>query len=838
MASETNHQSLQMLQTGDKFAFLPARTSLPRPLSEATEILDDDFDAELLEYYDGSPRRSIGSLSTESISTASTPDDLPTPHSTGLTSFHFYFDDQPVEGPVGPHLFRSSMDSSDIKSLDADLRLARTPTSATAPLYQSASTLEPERTDTPFPDAQTHPQGTQITSLNQAVSELDESEVRSWTPLDVVRWMQQAGFEDSIVEKFFINDISGSILLELQLDDLKELDIHSFGKRHHLMSSIQHLRNSAMMSSGGSQRSQSNPPTRGPTPVAQPAVGTSRTSDCHSIPTTTDEEKTDSSMKQRQRRRRHRRHDDVEDICPGDSISIVAIEQILPKLHNCSKGEDCRKRQKQKRKLARLAKDLPIESLSGSTILTGDPGNPDTAPNLLNGPKSDATPSIVASSDVLGPAQLQQFRLCEEKLNEVKPRDPQENVRHFLNFQHLSKLHPVNDPVTPPKEHFPSPNTDSPSSVKTSASLAENLRHLPKLRIPSANERPDGSNLSANLSAQRTVTPSVLRKRPPFAQPNATVPGPEQQQNLLQGPDIMSPSDFYRQDSHYQNPYYLNPYGQGPYRHDTPFSEMDVPVTAVPIGPVAREVSQSVPPNMRFGANRHYMADPIARPASTKGENHRRHLPSVSVQAFNTLDPLDEVDTSIPIDTPEDLERTPRAANCQPNPFGPGHCRNWNEITHSGWMKKRKTTRLLRHEWADHHFILKGTQLAMYADEQASQRNSKALEYIDVDDYAVACSSVASSSKLTAAFKKTVLKRKDTANDEAAFAFSLIPAPSNGNASIVDRKAMFMNCGKSHHFAVKTRDERIDWMRDLMLAKALKRGKDSGESVRVNGNVV
>lgn len=52
-----------MLQTGDKFAFLPARTSLPRPLSEATEILDDDFDAESLEYHDESPRRSIGSVS-------------------------------------------------------------------------------------------------------------------------------------------------------------------------------------------------------------------------------------------------------------------------------------------------------------------------------------------------------------------------------------------------------------------------------------------------------------------------------------------------------------------------------------------------------------------------------------------------------------------------------------------------------------------------------------------------------------------------------------------------------------------------------------------------------
>lgn len=58
-----------MLQTGDKLAFLPARTSLPRPLSEATEILEDtDVDADFLEYSDESPRKSIGSVSVSFLS--------------------------------------------------------------------------------------------------------------------------------------------------------------------------------------------------------------------------------------------------------------------------------------------------------------------------------------------------------------------------------------------------------------------------------------------------------------------------------------------------------------------------------------------------------------------------------------------------------------------------------------------------------------------------------------------------------------------------------------------------------------------------------------------------
>ena len=186
-----------------------------------------------------------------------------------------------------------------------------------------------------------------------------------------------------------------------------------------------------------------------------------------------------------------------------------------------------------------------------------------------------------------------------------------------------------------------------------------------------------------------------------------------------------------------------------------------------------------------------------------------------------------------PIETPEDLEKTPRAAHCRSNPFKPTGPYG-EDVTHSGWMKKRKTTRFLRREWEEHHFALRGTQLAIFSNEEASRRNSKALEHIDVDDYAVACSSLPSNSKLTAAFKKTVLKRNDNSNGDTAFAFSLIPSPSGTG----DRKTALLNGPKSHHFAVKTRDERIDWMRELMLAKALKKGRDSGATLNVNGSMI
>ncbi|KAJ9250098.1 hypothetical protein DTO207G8_6234 [Paecilomyces variotii] len=807
MAVETGHRSsLQVLQTGDIGSFLNPRISTPqRPLSNVTEIFDTDYDEDYVELYAAdSPR---GSLATKSISTVST-EEVQTPGSTGLDQFQFHFDEKPVMGPVGPHLFRSSLDGSDIKSsFEVDFILEdSSPVSPAVGLGPSTSAVEAARNQISLRN-----EYSRQPTISQPAIESHETDVGSWTPTDVVKWLQDSDFDESIVEKFFINDISGAILLELQAEDLKELEIHSFGKRRRLMNSIQQLRNGGAQENSVSRQS----PPESSRSSSQPASHHSSTPPRqeYNCSPSSDDKNADTPTRERRRKHRHHRRN-TEDVRPGESASIVAIEQLLPKIHSCSKGRDCPKWQRQQRKLARLAQDLPIESLeslSGGSILTGDPGNPATAPNLVRQSKSDMSPSIVASSDVLGP-NTPEFQISEQKLSEVQKRDPQENVRQFLNFQHLNRLQPVNNPASPPAEAFASPVADSPDSVKTNVTLTENLRNLPKLRIPSMNGNPAPGSFSATLSAQRTITPSVLHKRRPFS-PQGATPVSHNQPNYG---SMMSPSEYYRQES--------------VYRQGTPFSEMDVPITAVPLGPIPRQESQSVPPDMRFGSDFMPRHDPIQRPSSTKVDNHRRN----TSQNVPTLDRLDETDVYDPIETPEDLSRTPRATNHGRSPFTYAP-RNANDVTHSGWMKKRKTTRLLRHEWEDHHFVLKGTQLSMYADERDSRRDSKALEYIDVDDYAVACSSLASSSKLTAAFKKTVLKRRENTIDEAAFAFSLIP--STNNTATVDRKAIFTN-GKSHHFAVKTRDERIDWMRELMLAKALKRGKEDGDSIQVNGNNV
>jgi hypothetical protein len=176
-------------------------------------------------------------------------------------------------------------------------------------------------------------------------------------------------------------------------------------------------------------------------------------------------------------------------------------------------------------------------------------------------------------------------------------------------------------------------------------------------------------------------------------------------------------------------------------------------------------------------------------------------------------------------------------------------------ISYQGLMKKRKT-KMLRHEWHEHFFTLRGTRLTMHKDVTTA---NKTLEYIDIDDYAIACSGLASS-KLNAAFKAMHIRRgsDDKKDDVAAFSFQLIPQEVKGGTRLRKRESTLQGIlggnnasaptlpglegavngtGKTHHFAVKGRDERIDWMRELMLAKALKQ-KGEGAEVSRNGNMI
>ena len=72
---------------------------------------------------------------------------------------------------------------------------------------------------------------------------MHEDEIRGWEPTEVAKWLRMAAYPDRVVNIFMENDISGNVLLDLNNDLLKhDLGFKSFGARHQLMSSINHLK--------------------------------------------------------------------------------------------------------------------------------------------------------------------------------------------------------------------------------------------------------------------------------------------------------------------------------------------------------------------------------------------------------------------------------------------------------------------------------------------------------------------------------------------------------------------------------------------------------------------
>ena len=616
-------------------------------------------------------------------------------------------------------------------------------------------------------DLRAGPKPASATERQQKVEEVPESSVplQAWTPQQVAGWMTASGLESSLVHKFRMHDISGAILKDLQFGDLKELGIVSFGQRHQIWDAIRNLRGGLSVPSTPADDLCCSPTSPNVSSVPQPPVRHRRAEEC-SNPSSPDDDKAKSPTIGRRRARRAVRPDDV--ISPGESASIVAIEQLLPEPHHCSKGENCSKYKKYQRKMARFAKEFPLELEQYQDA--------NTAPSEVR-PVSEAVPSVVASSDLLGPGRLPALRLDEDLLRVVQTRDPQENVRQFLNFQHLDE--PTEEAPTSPYEMFPP--LSPPGATQAPHS---HLSLLPKLTIPT----PQPQDV---LSPNRTAVPSRQSHTPITALYT---------KNDNNGFDI--------------------------FRLGSPASAMDVPVTAIPQGPIERDASNSVPPSMRFGG------EPISRSNSRRDHRQQFRQQFSPVDRRQALSPISRPRTANPIERSTSHRHRPSFAMAplRETCLSPIEAQGEStpiadDVNHAGWMKKRKT-KMLRHEWHENHFRLNGTRLAMHRDEKVED----ALEYIDVDEYAVACSSLASN-KLNAAFKSLKLNsKKKECNDPSAFSFQLVPA--------AEKKGILgAATAKTHHFAVKSRDERIDWMRELMLAKA-RQQKTDGCEINVNGNMI
>ncbi|KAK2612461.1 hypothetical protein QQS21_001565 [Conoideocrella luteorostrata] len=812
----------EMLQksTRDTFFSLRNESQAQRPVSVATEFVDTDWDEEIIsEAEDNSPRISLQSSGQPSFTTVSSYDEVPTPRSSRGREAYSEHALKPVQGPRGPHLFRSSTDPS---LVDEEFVLTLSP--VTPKTHRGIGDL----LDRP-------PMPRRISPFEYTDAELDSSILASWTPEMVAQSMLNAGIELSMADRFIENDINGAILITLKFEDLRELDIPSFGIRTKVWHQIQILRDS--------RPSSPRPPTPIEDEPSREARKETRRGNDHEI-------KRRQSSKRRPRRKQSTEEDTIH---PMESVSIIGIEQVIPKPHNCSKGENCSKWRKQQKAIDQFKKLNPaIDIQNGGTVMIyGDAGNPKTAraidPNETLRPMSDAVPSVVASSDILGSGGLAPLQYLQETtLRNVQARDPQDNVRQFLNFQQQT-ANCDQVPPTPPFELTPS--TKPPH---------QGLRRLPKLSIPGHPQQHKATPLRAS-----TVAQPIEAKQQPQRQPT---------QQVAKQPT--QPTDFVPHRMDRATP--LSPAletPRNPYRFGTPFSELDVPVTAVPVGPVARDVSQSVPPDMNYRVASASNSGP--QPRSQSRASSRRPsfpmLPAVNENmAVRQLSKTPSPKSSSPMNRTQQQRQQPLQAPPRFNypwsptdrtrfeqaipplsTFRPAHSQDApalaNGVTYQGPMRKRKT-RLLRHEWQDGYFSLKGTRLNMHKDELEMDRT---LEYIDIDDYAIACSSVASSSKLSAAFKAVHISHDRKKSDPVgAFSFQLIPTDKNAGARLRKRDSSMSGIsgsagpsegvngtGKTHHFAVKNRDERIDWMRELMLAKAMKQ-KGDGFEISVNGSMI
>ncbi|KAF4976705.1 hypothetical protein FZEAL_6669 [Fusarium zealandicum] len=790
---------------------------LQRPTSVATEFVDTDWEEEdeiISDNEDNSPRLSVQSVRATpwevgsgqpSITTISSYDEIPTPRSSGSVEVNTEYTLKPVEGPRGPHLFRNSSDY--YSASEEDIILTLSPITPKAPRC--------------IADMLSSPVLPQRSSLFQYTDEeLDTTELASWSTEMVAQSMLNAGIELSVADRFMENDISGAILITLKFEDLKELNIQSFGIRTKVWHQIQALRDSRPTS------------PRAATPIE----------DVPSRELAKESRRSEENGPRRRlnSRRKNKTRPSGDDITPMESVSIIGIEQVIPKPHYCSKGENCSKWRKQQHLIRAFKKEYPhIDINGGGTVMIGDTSNPQTAkaldPNRPMRPVSDTEPSVVASSDVMGPGMPPLQYLQEASLRGLQSRDPLDNVRQFLNFQNRDCSNDV--PPTPPFE----------GGVQTAQAQVphQGLRRLPKLSIP-GKPQPQPSRLVPSRPC--TVSPSPQQQA---QQPSAFVPYQMDKGDPI-SPDLETPRNTWR--------------------HGTPFSELDVPVTAVPIGPVARDFSQSVPPDMNYRTSPTHNVSPPRCQSRTQGrrpsfpvlpaleENKPVLIARPTAQSTSPRSPRGSSRAQQPLQPPprdnfpfsrgqlNGSERTlapmaPLGAKGKSPSADPA-----NGISHQGPMKKRKT-KMLRHEWQDGYFTLKGTRLNMHKDAAEVDRT---LEYVDIDDYAIACSSVASSSKLTAAFKTMHLSShgrhsREKSDPVGAFAFQLIPQDKN-TARLRKRESHVQvaqsvpanganGTGKTHHFAVKSRDDRIDWMRELMLAKAL-RQKGEGFEISVNGNMI
>lgn len=520
-----------------------------------------------------------------------------------------------------------------------------------------------------------------------------------------------------------------------------------------------------------------------------------------------------------------------DSVTPSDSVSLrgrkqkkpaaATIQDFTKKPHKCKKGDKCRKHGRAEHPTLPSRPKSEVRSEHGTILIATTPSIADFSgmqpviphdsprtiqgsPTTLQGsprPQSGYTsPSIIASSDALGQIQSKEIKLKESVLREVSRLDPQESVRQFITYQHLQHLEEARNtpppvPTKVPAEHLnaaprrpsppPAPRKDSigsimpPHPVPTPQPYPSHASHASYQRLP-----PSVPHTASTTGSLCPPTPSPPMQRSQTPSFGLRIQGMEQ---------VVPPHANFSVPNRVRSP--------GMMRTTTPFSEADVPCpTGTPIN--FRDQSQSVPPELHYRRFPTPTIESLTAPIVPRGAGIQR--------SQSTRPTLNMVEESAEWEMVDDGE-----VKMAPSP---------SMRTHSGWMKKRRTN-WFRHEWPDYHFVLRGTRLGYARDVATGEVGS-----IDMDQYQVACSN-SGSTKLSAAFKAgKIFGKKKEDGVAGSYFFQLVPADGPGQKG---KK----NIGKVHCFAVGSREERIDWMRELMLAKAIKQ-KGQGFEVEVNGEKV
>lgn len=747
-----------------------------------------------------------------------------------------------------------------------------------------------------------------LPAIETSVGKVEDEDIGKWSAQQVAAWMFNVGFENGIIEKFALHDITGAVLLDLQFEDLRDLDIPSYGKRRQLWAEILELR-----TEGGYS----------PNEKLMADIEKYYTMESGELLRNSSERKRRSEYLQRPLSMSHGPHKTDCSMVPEHTPQSTTMDEIIPKPHRCSKGEKCSK-WKQAQSIIeevdkqhgqntppsenrhRFAEFRPISLRPYSSESSGiKPNSPDPANHeveqftaeLHNNRSSNTELQISKEQQAyqredIGTSDQATRGTLPSMAPDGGPSSPSSStgLRQKYHPPRASSLNglpklSIPPPATPVRQASPlglrSPRTPSPyqkprSPLSPPAPNALSPKIMPSSPTTGFRRRSPSADSPRNIAF-----PATHQLRSPASESEISPLTTATTYNTGNFPDSVSPQ-------------FAN---TPPLRPATSLDSVPKRRDFAPL-PTVRESQSHVSPRTPRTNNVKPLLSkplPVTPPLSTRGscsssetEVNSGRDPSSTRTTPEPAKPQDDSRALLASPCPSDITLVNNASPSRtystssrrstkilstpvtaPDlPFSSPAADYGPKTIRTGWVRRRRA-RLWRHEWQSAHLRLTKTHLTLHASSRVDDTDP--IETIDVDDYAVACSSVNNGGKLAAAMRSVgnmgTLGGKIMVDGGECFAWQLVPMTAAGvppprggrsssNGSIpasanpvltpIDeskeeatlsstKKAQVL---RTQHFAVKTRDDRIDWMREVMLAKAMRqKQKDQGQKQRFNQQI-